>query len=242
MTPARPLPVVAVVLAGRGGARLEGTLAGLPPGSLVLDPASRCTEGTLPPGFCRIGRPDALAGLSATWLLLMQEGERLTPALSEDIVRATAGTTASAYRVPLEVEAFGGHLRLPGAPVRLVRREHAHLALDRGLQLGFRMERQTPTLGGTLVVAAAPGLSDAVANLEADAAALASLLFHCGRRPTLARMLGSPLAASARVAFARANRPLGWGRWILGVFAGYRTVVIWAKLWELRRTQLSVSA
>ena len=84
-----------------------------------------------------------------------------------------------------------------------------------------------------LVVEEAASLEEAVEALDADAAARASLLHALRVRPRFSALAVAPLAGAAPVLAARGG-PLGWGRWIAAVLAGYRAFVVQAKLWERR--------
>jgi hypothetical protein len=86
-----------------------------------------------------------------------------------------------------------------------------------------------------LLVHGGERLADAVVDLDADAATLAALLADRGSRLGRRHLVVSPLIAGGRVLAARRVLAGAWGRWFLAVLAGYRTVVAYAKLWELRR-------
>jgi len=50
-------------------------------------------------------------------------------------------------------------------------------------------------------------------------------------RPRLGRLALAPVVAAVPLLVARGG-PLGWGRWVAAVLAGYRAFVVQAKLWE----------
>jgi hypothetical protein len=232
-------PVAALVLASRGGARLEEALASVAWASerLVLDPARRLAGSTSPALVVR-GREPADAA-SAPWLLLLEEQERVPAALAATITQvACAPGALAAYRIGQEAHAFGAALALPGAPVRLVRRAGARLAVRAGLQAELRPAHgRAGRLRGRLVADGAPSLAQAVEELEADASALAALLHERGVRPGVRHLLLAPLGPSARVLLARGRGGGLGGRWALAVLAGYRALVGYAKLWEARRAE-----
>jgi len=145
---------------------------------------------------------------------------------------------ARAYRIAQEVIAFGTTLRLRRAPVRLALRAGARLRLRTGLtpelvQGGAR----APELPARLVTAGVPTLAAAVEELDAQAATLAALLHARRVRPRLWHLVVPPLAASGRALVARGPAGEFWGRWTLAVLGGYRALVAYAKLWELRREE-----
>jgi hypothetical protein len=227
------------VLASRGGERLEDALASVAWASerLVLDPA-RCLGGSRAPHTVVRGREPAEAA-SAPWLLLLEEQERVPPALAAAIAEVTCAPDAlPAYRIGQETHAFGAALALPGAPVRLVRRAGARLGVRAGLQAELRSPHGRPgRLPGRLVAHGASSLAEAVDDLDADASALAALLHERGVRPGLRHLLLAPLGPTARVLLARGRGSGFAGLWALAVLAGYRTLVGYAKLWEVRRAE-----
>ena len=48
-------------------------------------------------------------------------------------------------------------------------------------------------------------------------------------------MVDTPLASAGRVLLARGRSSRPWARWVAAVFAGYRTLLVPAKVWELRQ-------
>ena len=226
-------PVTAAVLASRGGARLARALASVDWAAerIVLDPAHRVATELLPAGVARA--VDLEIG-STSWLLVLEEGDAVPPTLAATIARAVATDDADAYRIPQAVTAFGVTLGLRGAPVRLARRREARVGVRAG-GLDVRPVRgRIGRLAPPLETRAASTLASALEELDADAAALAAVL-HARRIVPRLRHLGAvPFVQSARALAARGPVPI-WPRWALAVFGGYRTVVAYAKLWELRR-------
>jgi hypothetical protein len=233
--------VAAIVLASRGGPRLEAALASVAWASerIVLDPAGRVEGHPLPPGVRRGGEPVDAA--SAPWLLLLEEHELVPPALAATIVE-TVGAPGpfAAYRIGQEVRAFGTVFHPHGAPVRLVRRAGARLRLCRGLALELRPPRgDAGRLRGRLLVRGAESLAAAVDDIDADATVLAALLARRRVAPRLWHLVFPPLAAAARAFAARGSWRGVDRRWTLTVLGGYRTLVAYAKLWEMRRAEVS---
>jgi len=233
--------VAAAVLVSRGGPRLEAALASVAWASerILIDPAARLAGEPLPAGVRRAEEPaDAT---SAPWLLLLEEHEVVPPALADSIA-ATLGAPArfAAYRIGQEVRAFGATFHPVGAPVRLVERPGARLGLGPGLSPELRaLRRGAGRLEGRLVVRAADSLAAALDDLDADAAALAALLARQRVVPRLRHLVLPALAAGTRAFAARGARWAAWQRWILTVLGGYRAVVAYAKLWEIRRAEAS---
>jgi len=228
--------VAAAVLGAHGGARLARALGSVAWASerVVIDPAGRIDAATLPPAVRRLESPRDLADASdARWLLLLQEDEVATPELAAAVVDATT-SGAAAYRIARALELRGVTLRLPGAPIRLARRDTARLHVGAGasLALGASVAR-VGRVAARLVIEEAGSLEEAVEALDADAAALAALLHALRVRPRFSALAVAPLAGAAPVLAARGG-PLGWGRWIAAVLAGYRAFVVQAKLWEAR--------
>jgi hypothetical protein len=237
-------PIAAAVLASRGGPRLQAALASVAWASerVVIDPAGRLTGETLPAGVRRAGEPaDAT---SAPWLLLLEEHEVVPPSLAATIAETVdAPGPFAAYRIGQEVQAFGTTFRPAGAPVRLVRRAGARLRLGRGLAAELRAtDRRAGRLRHRLLVRGAASFAAAVEEIDADATTLAALL--AGRRvqPRLWHLILPPLVAGGR-AFAAAGPWRGTRavrhRWTLTVLDGYRAVVAYAKLWEIRQAEVS---
>ena len=74
-------------------------------------------------------------------------------------------------------------------------------------------------------------------DLDAQATTLAALLAVRRRRPRLWHLALGPLAAGGHTLVARPARQRGPARWFLAVLAGYRTAVVYAKLWERSRAE-----
>jgi hypothetical protein len=96
--------VAAMVLASRGGARLERALASVAWADerLVLDPTGRLTEETLPAG---VRRARAAADADAPWLLLLEEHEVVSPALAASVRAVATDHAPSPYCIPREAHA-----------------------------------------------------------------------------------------------------------------------------------------
>lgn len=225
--------VAALVVAHRGGAPLEATLAGLDwvAQKYVLDPGGALDGASWPAGAA------AWTGdAQGRWLVLVAEGERVDAAL-EGRLAARDAEAADAHRIAVECHAFGAVLRLRRAPVRLVRGGAAPVVARLDGEIAFRATTRATTLAGTAIVRTLPPLPrEAVDALNAEAAALAALAVAAGCRPRFVCLLASGLAGSGRALFGRARGRLGWGRWIAAVFGGYLALLAQAKLWE--RVQL----
>jgi hypothetical protein len=233
-------PVAAVVLASRGGARLEAALGSVAwaPERIVLDPARRLDGRPLPTG---VRRGHNLAEAWAPWLLLLEEHESVPPELAARIAETVAAPGRfAAFRIGIEVHAFGATFRPPGAPVRLVRSPGARVDLGRGVVTELRPAGgEVGRLSDRLVAQAADSLAAAVENLDADAATLAALLARRRVRPGLRHLVLPPLAAAFRPLAARGSWRRVRLRWILCVLEGYRALLAWAKVWELRLAEAS---
>src|SRR5207253_10386881 len=92
-------------------------------------------------------------------------------------------------------------------------------------------------LRGRLGTKAGPTLAAAVDELDAQATTLAALLHARHVRPRAWHLVVPPLAASARALLAGGWAGGFWGRWTLAVLHGYRALVAYAKLWEMRREE-----
>ena len=228
--------VAAMVLGANGGARLARALGSVAWAGerVVIDPAGRIDAATLPPTVRRLESVLDLADATdARWLLLLGEDEVAAPELAAAIVDATT-SGAAAYRIGRALELRGVTLRLPRAPIRLARRDTARLHVGAGASLALGAPgAQVGRVASRLVVEEAASLEEAVEALDADAAALAALLDALGGRPRFWALAVAPLAAAVPVLAARGG-PVGWGRWIAAVLAGYRAFVVQAKLWERR--------
>jgi len=187
-----------------------------------------------------VTRAQDASSARAPWLLLLGEEEVVSADLATEIAQAVEGrASATAYRIGQDVEALGTTPRLPGAPIRLARRDGATLHAKTGL-LALR-PRIGPIhrLRGRLVAVGAGTLEAAMAELDADSDALAAVLYACGAQPRLRHLATLPLVPGMRALVARSpkrRRP----HWALAVFSGYRTAVAYAKLWELRRAEGSL--
>jgi len=231
------MTVAAVIVASRGGARLAQALASVEWAAerIVLDPAGRLGDEPLPPGVRRARQASEAA---APWVLLLEEHE-VVPAPLATTVRgvAEASEPPVAYRIPRDIDLFGTRFALRGAPVRLAPRAGARVRVGRGVAAELHVDGRANRLREPLLGRTPGSLAQAVDDLDADAAALAALLHADGGPPTLRRLAAAPALAGVRALFARGPARGVWVRWTLAVFAGYRAMVAYAKLWEMRRAE-----
>ncbi len=234
------LPVLAVVVATRGGADLEPVLASVTWARerAVLDPAGELPATRLPASV-RLGHDvRAIAALgSVPWVLLLAEDEVASPAVQAAVARVVQEPPA-AWVVGLEVETLGIRFALRRPLVRLGPRAHSRVALDRGLELTLA---GTPAPVGRLDAAlrAERGASVAatVDALVPESRARAALLAQVGPPPGAVMLAAAPLTALGRVLRAQASGPAGLARWIAAVFAAYRVVLAHARWWEWQQAQ-----
>ena len=229
----------AVVLGSRGGGRLARALASVAWAGerVVLDPANRLAVEELPAGVRRQRGRRPADVTRAPWLLLLDEDETVPPALAAAVAEAIrAGASCAAYRVAQEVNALGARLRPRRDSVRLARRDGARLTLGRGLVPALSASGTPGKLPGALEKAGAASLGEAVDDLDAHASMLAALLDDAGARPGICLSVMAFLLAGGRMLSARGPAPRRWSRWSLALLAGYRCIVAYAKLWELRWT------
>jgi hypothetical protein len=231
--------VCALVLGSRGGGRLARALASVAWAGerVVLDPANRLAAEALPGGVRRERRPRPADVTRAPWLLLIDEDETAPPALATAVAEAIRGETPSpSYRVAQEVHALGARLRPRRDAVRLARRDEARLVLGRGLTPALCATGPSGRLVGVLEKEGAASLGEAVDDLDAYAGVLAALLVDAGARPGIRTSVMAFLAAGGCVLLARGVTARPWSRWSLALLAGFRAMVAYAKLWELRWT------
>ena len=234
------VPVLAVVVATRGGKWLEPALASVEWARerAVLDPVGEVMPAQLPPGV-RLGRDaGSLAALgSAGWLLLLGEHERAT----DEVAAACAAAVrdgAPARPISVRVEMLGVCFAPRVHPVRLASREGSVLALDRTLELELRA-RSTPgrALDAALLAKGGESVAAAVDALEPAARALAALLVQLGKQPRPLALAIDPLAAILRTLRARPTGSGRLARWAAAVLTGYRVVLAHAMLWEWQHAQ-----
>jgi hypothetical protein len=226
-------PVVALVVAHRGGAALARTLASVDwmARHYVVDPGGVLSPGAWPPNAGHWAAP-----ASSGWVLLLSEGEIVSEGFAAAL-ETIEGTGAAAYRLAVECRAFGGVIRLRSRPVRLRRLAPYEIRVTLGGELAFAGGGRSPVLAAAAVARHLPPLpGDAVDVLNAEASMLAALAAARGVRPRFGRLIASGAAGAARVLFGAGCGRLGWGRWIAAVLAGYRALLAEAKLWE--RVQL----
>jgi hypothetical protein len=232
--------VAAVVLASRGGLRLERTLASVAWAAerVVLTTPRAAALDTLGEDVRRaVATTDLRTMTQQRWLLFLVEGEVVEPALAAAVAAAASGDDG-AYRVPLEVRALGVTLQPPAAPIRLVPAAAARLVLRPRPALALAATRHpTRRLDARLALVGAAALADAIADLDADAAVLGALLHASGRRAGVGRAAVAACGALAPLLRARSVRRTAWGRWRIGVTAAYGLIVSYAKAWELARAE-----
>jgi hypothetical protein len=234
------VPVLAVVVATRGGTRLEPALASVEWARerAVLDPVGEVTVAGLPAGV-RVGHDarDLAALGGAEGLLVLGEHELATDAVAAACAAAVRGP-ASARRIPVELDTLGVRLSPRVHPVRLAPRAGSRLVLDRTLELALRSPAaEGPRLDGILRAKDGPSVAAAVDSLTPACRALAALLAQLGQRPGALALAADPLAALLRTLRARATGPGGLARWVAAVFAAYRVALAHAMLWEWRHAQ-----
>jgi len=230
--------LTAIVLAAMGGGRLERSLASVAWAEerIVLDPAARHDAPAVPPGVGHVARAAGLGELgSAPWLLLLLEGELASPGLDEVLGRTLAEPSAvTAFGLPLELHALGAQWTSRRAPVRLAARAAARLVVRDGRP---ELAGQGRMLAGTagIVAEASPSLEEAVRALDAECGAMAAWLVAGSSRVRLGHLMLPPLATMLRALAARGTSIRPWARWVAAVFAGYRALLVPAKVWELRQ-------
>jgi len=239
MTPGT-LPVLAVVIATRGGRSLATALDAVAWASerAILDPTGDL-GGELPPGVA-LGRDaariDALGG--APWLLVLAEHEVVPPLLRDHVARAVEQGGAMAWRIGVEVEMLGVRLVPRDAPVRLAPRAGSRLVLARGLVpevAGHQGRGQKLGVGVRAMHGAS--VEEAVDALGPESRALAALLAQAGRPAGVSGISLCSMTAAARLLVARAPARAGLARWGAVVFAGYRVVLTHTRAWERRQAQ-----
>jgi len=230
--------VSAVVLAAMGGARLERSLASVAWARerIIFDAAVRLEGRELPSGVRYVARPVPLLDLgSSEWLLLLLEGEVASPRLADALAKLDVDASGPrAFAVPLEMSALGTRWT-PRPAVRLAARAAAALVVRDGRPELAAEGAPLALSEAGIVVEAAPSLESAVQALDAESAAVAAWLHRGGVRVGVGELLLPPLASAGRVLLARGRSSRPWARWVAAVFAGYRTLLVPAKVWELRQ-------
>jgi hypothetical protein len=233
-------PVAAVVLASRGGLRLDRTLASVAWAGerIVLTTTRTPALDALGDDVRRaVATVDLRAVTRQRWLLFLVEGEVVEPALAAAVAAAVTGQDA-VYGVPLEVRALGATLQPPAAPIRLVPAAAARVVLRARPVLALAAAgHPRRRLDARLAIVGASTLTDAVADLDADAAVLGALLHASGRGAGVGRAVVAASGALVAVLRARAVRHAAWARWRIGVTAAYGQIVTHAKAWELARAE-----
>ncbi len=235
------VPVVAVVVASRGGGRLTTALDAVEWASerVVLDPLGRIEPAQLPSGVAHRRDTVAVDALgTAPWVLLLRDDEIAPPALRDAVAAAIA--VGEPRGVRRQLHALGAVFAVGGAPIRFAGRAGTQIDVCRGSDLALRtrgVRAPLAPLEPALVVAHAESLEAALEALDADSATTAALLDLSGRTARLRDLLWAPWMAGGRVLFARVPRPVGLARWIVAVLVGYGAVVAHAKLWERVRNR-----
>ncbi len=233
------LPVLAVVVATRGGTRLADAVASVSWAAecAVLDPVGDLPAALLPSGL-GVGRDaGALASLGeAPWMLVLGEEETATPALRDAVAGVVAGVPA-AWCPALEVDVLGIRFVRRRAPARLAPRAQSRLVLDRTLELAVVAPLPVRRLPAAVRAERGRSVAAAVESLAPESRARAALLAQLGARPDALAIAGAPLLALGRVLRMHASVPAGLARWVAGVFAAYRVVLAHARLWEWRQAQ-----
>lgn len=235
------VPVVVVVVASQGDAKLERTLAAVAWSDecVVLDPLGRVDPARLPTGVQHVGSVAALATVGrAPWILLLRDDEVVPATMRAAIAAAIA--IGEPRRIRRELHALGAAFLLRRAPLRLARRAGSGVVVSRGLELALRVPSgrvHLEPLEPVVTVAHASSLAAALDGLDADSSVAAALLEADGRRTRLRDLVVSPCVAAGRVLVASARQPAGLARWVAAVLLGYRAVVAYAKLWERARNR-----
>jgi hypothetical protein len=233
------LPILAIVVATRGGTRLSEALASVAWAAelAVLDPVGDVAASALPTGVRLASDVAGATDLGeAPWLLLLAEDEVAAPELRTAAAAAVAGVP-TAWCPVIEIETLGIRFVRRRAPVRLAPRAGARVALDRTLELALVTSAPVRRLAAAVRAERGVSVSAAVDALAPESRARAALLAHLGVRPGVAAIAGAPLLALARVLRMHAVAPAGLARWVAAVLAGYRVVLSHARLWEWRATQ-----
>jgi hypothetical protein len=234
------LPVLAVVVATRGGSCLDPVLASLGWAAerAVLDPTDTLVPAALPPGVLLARGFPALPSLGTSpWLLLVTEEEIAPPEMAGAVGRAIAGP-AGPWRLRFRIETLGVILLQRDGPVRLAPRVQCRIGLDGALELALEgAAGGGGHLDAALRVRRGDSVGAAADALEPESRARMAILARTGAAPGTAVLGIAPLRALGRVLGARASGPSGMARWIAAVLAAYRVVLTHALLWEWQRAQ-----
>jgi tRNA A-37 threonylcarbamoyl transferase component Bud32 len=147
------------------------------------------------------------------WVLVLHEGEALTPFLAKELQqRITDPNAADAFRMPIERQYFGRSFGSGAdhAPVRLFRRDRCAVSLAGG-ELAVSAEGvPVGQLTGVIEQCACASVADAIERLNAQTTAAASERFHNGER---ARLLRAGVRAAATFFKAYLRRTLWRSGW-----------------------------
>jgi len=229
--------ITVVLVVGIGGARLQRSLETVAEIGqvLALDPTGQADTTALPEDVVCHSCADVDARIRRGWILFLNEGERVSPQLRREIEAVVTDDGAPACRVAIEHRAFGGRLRSIGAPVRLVRQFPRWLGMSAEGQLAAEPGHDvTRRLRCALEVHIVTRLTDSVAEFDRDATVWAALSADHVGPVGVFRTVRIGASAFVRTLIGRGGN-LGWGRLILSVLHGYRTVLAHTRIWEARR-------
>jgi hypothetical protein len=156
---------------------------------------------------------------------------------SSRLGEALAGASgAEAFGVPLEVHGIDAHWTPRRAPVRLAARAAVRLVMRDGRPElaghGARARRRRREDRGR---GRGPRWRTRCRTLDAECGAVAAWLAAGAARVRLHQLVLPPLAAMLRAMAAPGGSGRPWARWVAAVFAGYRALLVPAKVWELRQ-------
>ena len=113
--------------------------------------------------------------------------------------------------------------------MRIGRRDGRRYGSRRARRCGSWCATDVPSSQG------AASLEDAVQTLDAECGAVAAWLAAGPARVRLHQLVLPPLAAMLRAMAAPGGSARPWARWVAAVFAGYRALLVPAKVWEVRQ-------
>ncbi len=181
----------------------------------------------------------ALTQVRHSWVLSLDADERVTPELSEEILRAlSAAAPADGYRIPRKNVFFGRWLRhgdlWPDHQLRLFRRVAGAFG-ERSVHESVLVEGRVETLSGPIEHYSYRDLSDFVQRQAAYARLSAQDAFEGGARPSPGDFLLRPLWRFFRSYVLRMGfRDGAAGLWV-SLGSAWYVFMRAAFLWELRR-------
>lgn len=198
--------------------------------------------------FCGFGklRNFALDASKNTWMLSIDADERCTPELAAEVRREVESPRCDAYHVPRKSHFLGHWMRHSGwypdyrqpqffnRTKMRYREDLVHEGYDLKGQLGHLREHALQYPWPTLEVA--------TAKLQRYSTLMAQRYADMNRRPSLAKMIFSPIGMFSKVYFMQQGFRDGRYGFILATLYGYYTFLKYAKLWELRRNPAGQSA